>query len=246
MSRLKTLASGLLLCLMFALSPAQAGPVEAWAENERAMIEDVQESLHMLGYLTVDDVDGTMGPKTTLAIRRFESGGGMKQTGRVTADLHKLLLDLAFPDREGMELVGAVSVSGDGGWGGAYARYMVDVAMAMATRRCQQRSRDPTNCASHVTYAAGMDWIVSVRCGRFYSTSYGGTIQTAHDAAVQSVRGKGDRTYCSRTIVVNATFGEEIDEYERRMLETPAQPATPPPVAHIPVPNAKPVKGVDI
>ncbi len=220
--------AGVALTLAIGLSffqSATAAPLnQRAADRERytSFVEDIQESLYVLKYLKLDDVDGTAGPKTAIAIRRFESDHGLTVSGRLTDELRQLLVDMAFPDLPtNPELVGAVSVGGDLKWGGSYGRYTTEVALASAIRRCQQRSRSRKNCEIHVPVATGHEWIVTVICGRTYTSSIGESREAARRNAVAEARKEGIRSNCNDVLIVNATFGEVIDAEEEYLLSRP-------------------------
>ncbi len=210
---------------------------DADRERHTSFVEDIQESLYILNYLKIDDVDGTAGPKTAIAIRRFESDHGLVASGRLTDELRQLLIDMAFPDLPtNLELVGAISVAGDGKWGAAFGRYSTEVAKASAIRRCQQRSRFSKNCATHVVVTAGFDWLASVSCGRLYASATGKTREEAEREAVTTAREGGSRSNCSLIVLVNATFGEIIDTEEEYLLSRP--------VVNVPAPTPRSRTGI--
>lgn len=195
---------------------------DAVTERKRAYIEDIQEALYFLGYLKIDDVDGVAGPKTSIAIRRFETENGLEVVGKLNDDLRTLLIDVAFPDLpKDPDLVGAISVANDFKWGAAYARYTTEVARAIAVRRCLQRSKTRLFCDEHVAVGSGYGWMVTVVCGGVYASAAEVTLEAAEALAIKTARDSGNRSQCSRLLATNATFGEVIDPDEERMLLAP-------------------------
>src|SRR5690606_23691510 len=98
--KLACVALALAVGLVFVPDAVAAPLKQSDADRERhtSFVEDIQESLYVLKYLKIDDVDGTGGPKTAIAIRRFESDHGLVASGRLTDELRQLLIDMAFPD----------------------------------------------------------------------------------------------------------------------------------------------------
>src|SRR5690606_19082659 len=99
MGTLKALFYTICLALIFMVRPtiaASLDPRAAALEKEVRFIEDVQEALYVLDYLGIEDIDGSFGPTTALAIRSFEADYGLTVTGKVTPALRRLLIATAF------------------------------------------------------------------------------------------------------------------------------------------------------
>lgn len=212
--------------------PASAASIsdrQAQLERRAGFVEDIQEALYTLGYLGLDDIDGSFGARTAIAIRRFETDHGLVRSGAATPELRQLLIDMAFPDLPANpELLGAVSMPDDFREGAAYGRYTLEVAKAIAIRRCLQNSRTKRYCDEHVIVGAGIDWLVTMVCGRVYVSAKGATKAEAEREAVATAREGGSRSHCSNVHTANATFGEFIDTEEEQLL---ARPVDEPPAA---------------
>lgn len=221
------------VCFSLLASMAFSNERLAAAEREVAFIEDIQESLYVLGYLDIEDIDGSSGPKTAMAVRLFTSDQGMTRSSKLTEELRQLLIDMAFPDLPpDPELIGALTVADDLKWGTAHGRFTSEVAESVAIRRCLEASRTDRNCGVHMHIIHGHQWSVTMSCGRQYSTSTESTESKAAASARKHARDNGNRSACTKLVALNASFGRYVDEEEISRLNAST--------AEIPGPLVKP------